>query len=218
MGDDAGRLAKGSGRATELSRVSGQFDDMLKRLPSNSTLSSADRAAVQRAAEQIRMAREIANGLGVSEDVTRLINQDTLDLVKLSRRALTGGMTPTLQRRLESVSQKVLKETTCHLMITYMPRRTTGATAPAAPGTGPYYRPSPSPTVVDVYRNLENKLGSAGQLLTEAKTYFNMVGLAGGLLTKSSGYLTRLKNTMTAVTWENAGAFRVYARLCLGLS
>lgn len=214
VADDAGRLARDKGQAAELNRLSGQLDDLLKRVPASNTLSSADRAAVQRATEQARLARDIAKALGVSDQIAGLISKDSVDIVQASRRALTTGMTPALQLRLQTATQKVLKETTCQLMLSQIPRKTSGLSA-TAPAGSPSYRPLQPPTALNVYRDLEAQIGQVDQALSEARKYVDLSSAVGKLLTKSSGYVSKVKNTMTAASWDNVGAFRVYMQLCV---
>ena len=213
--DDAARQITGRGQAPELNRLSGELDDLLKRAPQGSSLSAVDKAAVQRAAQQAALAREIAKALGVADEITALITKDSVELVKGFRHSWTNRLTPARYQRLEASAQSVLKDTTCQLFLDAMPTRVGPSPSPLAQATLPSYLPPARPTFQDVYTKLKTTMEKADAALSTATLYVNLYGLTSALLSKSSGYVSKAKNSMTATSWENAGALRLYMQICV---
>ncbi|MFN3924879.1 MAG: hypothetical protein ACK4K6_14710, partial [Pseudarthrobacter sp.] len=77
------------------------------------------------------------------------------------------------------------------------------------------YLPPARPTFQDVYTKLKTTIEKADTALSTATLYVNLSGLTSALLSKSSGYVSKAKNSMTATSWENAGALRLYMQICV---
>lgn len=213
--DDAARLAKGRGNTSQLNDVSSKIDDLLRRAPENVALSPDERAVLRRAAQQAAIAREIATALGLTDEVKGFISKEAVELVKGFRYSSANRLSPALQRHLEEAGISILRDTTCKAFLAAMPQRAASLPSPTAQATPPSYRRATSPSFTSVYRSLETKIKAADSGLSEVTRYVNLSGLTSGVLSKSAGYVGKIKNSMTAATWENAGAMRAYLRLCV---
>lgn len=198
--DDAGKVLAKTATAEELRAASTKIDDYLKDLPNGTSLTPEQQAARDLAAQRSKIANEIADMLGVADQVKALITEDSVFLVTGSIMHDPG---PKFRAMLDEAAEKVLREATCSVAADEADRQLVKPESPLAVS-----RPNP-------YAELTAAIENAEYLVSSAEEFVNIAGLSRNILPKASGYLDKVKKTVSAAAWNNGGAFQTYIRFCV---
>ncbi|MFJ5957480.1 hypothetical protein ACIQC5_16175 [Paenarthrobacter sp. NPDC092416] len=210
--DDAAKLLSRSANAAELDSMASKLDTLISEVPKGSGLSASEQAAVDLAAQRTAVLKELARMYGASDDVVGLISKDAVTLVSGS---ILQTPSKAFREHLDSATQSLLKDTLCSSFADEM-SSASGQTWTLAPAPS---LPSPvgfqAPTQQSVLAELNAGIAAADFQLSAARRVVDLSGLSVKILAKVSGYVGKIKDTMTAAAWNNSGAFHAYLRHCV---
>lgn len=198
--DDAGKVVAKASTPEELRAASSKIDDYMKDIPAGSSLTAEQQAARDLAAQRSKIANEIADMLGFADQVKALITEDSVFLVTGSTIHDPG---PEFRAMLDEAAEKVLREATCSIAADEADRNLVKPESPLAVSN------------LDPYAELNAAIVNANYLLSSAKEFVDVAGLSSNILSIASGYLDKIKKTVSAAAWSNGGAFQTYVRFCV---
>jgi hypothetical protein len=198
--DDAGKVVAKAATPEELRAASTKIDDYLKDVPNGTTLTPEQQAARDLAAQRSDIAKEIADMLGLAERYSALITEDSVFLVTGS---IIRDPGPKFRAMLDEAAEKVLRESTCSIAADEADRQLVKPESPLAVS-----RPNP-------YAELTAAIENADYLVSSAEEFVDIAGLSSTILSKASGYVDKVKKTVSAAAWSNGGAFQTYIRYCV---
>lgn len=205
--DEAAKLLARPAQATEFSTLASKLDDLLGEIPKGTTLSASEQASIELAAQRAARLKELARMLGASDDIADAFSKDAVELVTGS---LLQNPSKAFREHLDATAQSLLRDTLCS---------TFAKQASASSGVTPTISPPPGEgrllTTLAVYDSLKASVSDAHFLLSEASKAADLFGLSNKIVAKASGYVGKLKSTMTAATWQDSGAFHAYMRHCV---
>ncbi|NUL46997.1 hypothetical protein F7P69_17580 [Cellulosimicrobium funkei] len=208
--EDAARLINRSADPAELSSMSTRIDDLLRQAPEATSLSASEQATIRLAAQRSALLKEIVTMLGASDEVIDSISTDAVELVSGS---LILQPSRAFKQHLDTVTRRILKDTTCSLIADQYSALSSGPPS-SLQGIPPARQPS-HPTQTSTLIALEDTVAAAGYPLEDVKRIVDLSGLSSRLLDAATGYVGRIKKTMNAATWEDAGALQAYWRHCV---
>jgi hypothetical protein len=198
--DDAGKVVAKAATPEELRASSTKIDDYLKDVPKGTSLTPEQQAARDLAAQRSDIAKEIADMLGVADRFKALITEDSVFLVTGSTMHDPG---PKFRAMLDEAAEKALREATCSIAADEADRQLVKPESPLA-GSGP--KP---------YAELTAAIENADYLVSSAEEFVDIAGLSSNILSTASGYVDKVKQTVSASAWNNGGAFQAYIRFCV---
>lgn len=205
LADDAATLTKRAdvdpGEFTNLSR---KLDDQLAQVPEGS-LTEAERKAFENASQMSAVLRGLATLTDESDRILSLISEDAMTLVM--GRIWYKNPSAAFQTRVHDATGRLLRESACSMFSQAMSAES------AALAPEPDIQPPPSEA--QVVAALQNVLTAAGDDLSQIEEVVDLTGLSSKILVKARNYHSRISNTVEALSWQNAGAFRVYMRHCV---
>lgn len=192
--------------AAEFSGLSNRLKGMIRDAPDMSGLSSAEKTIVDNAAQDAQALQEVAGMLGVADSIKDLINPDT---VLLARGSFRQRPSEAFETKLDKVAAKILKDTTCNTFASEMNVLSSHPTFTAVPGSVPM-QPN-----TNVYGDLTQALTDTNYAISQVQQYVDLSGLSSRILSTASGYVGKVKKTVTAAAWDNGGAARAYVHACV---
>lgn len=207
--DEAGVLMGRAADPSDFTVLSQRMDDILKEVPTSSSLSADERAIVDLAARRTAALKELASMLGASDEVMGWISQDAVELVSAS---MIVQPSTAFRQHLDNTVNRLLKDTSCTMFADAMsassasPSPLPGVSSPASFGP---------PTQRGLWADLEDAVAAANYRLDDVNRVVDLAGLSSGILSTATGYVSRVKKTMDAATWESSGALQAYLRHCL---
>ena len=203
--DEAVVLMGRAAEPEEYRSLSTKLDGLVAEVPAGA-LSADEQRTLNQATQHAAALKELALMLGASDEAADAISADAVELVtgSLRRESSTD-----FQQRLNTTAQRLLKDTTCSLFADAM----SGESAAQLPDGA--FSDLPFPQQESVLQEIKEALAAANYDLGEVEQYANLRGLSIGIISRAKGYVNRIENTLTAVSWENQGAAQAYVRHCL---
>ncbi|WMY78016.1 hypothetical protein [Citricoccus sp. I39-566] len=208
--EDAARLIDRTADPAELTNMSTRLDELLRQAPEAASLSASEQATVRLAAQRSALLKAVVTMLGASDEVIESISADAVELVSGS---LILQPSRAFKHHLDTVAQRILKDTTCSLIADQYSALSSGP--PSSLQGIPPVRQSPHPTQTSTLTALEDTVAAAGYPLEDVKRIVDLSGLSSRLLDTANGYVGRIKKTMNAASWQDTGALQAYWRHCV---
>lgn len=144
--------------------------------------------------------------LGAADSITALLSQDALLRV---RGPLRSRVSTAFEDKMEEATENLLRDAACDTFANEMNQRAPHPTFTPLPGQ------IQTRTRTNLYDALVQSVIEANYSLEEVQRYVNLSGLSSQILTTATGYVGKIKKTVTASTWQNGGAARTYLQFCL---
>lgn len=207
--EEVGRIVIHEESSSALRMRAQELDSARAKVPKDADLSTSEKADLENAAQIAAHLKDMAEMVGVSENIASLISEDAGELVMgsiLQRRQPSAA----LDAHRRKTSESLLRDTMCSQFSSWMSAMKKSEAERQRKGFTPL-----SPNKEGVFTALNQYFGSAQSLIKEANQVFDAGGFSKDILTKANTYIDRLKATMTAASWQNEGAFHAYMRHCV---
>ncbi|MEQ4518181.1 hypothetical protein ABLI39_02295 [Pseudarthrobacter sp. B907] len=128
--EEAMGLLAGEGKPAEYSALSGRLKQMAAEVPNPGSLKADDKVIFDTAAQRAQALQEVVDLFGATAEIKALFTSDSVALV---RGSFLRQRSPELEAKLDTVAEKILKDTECGQFsdemnrLTATPRCGTGA-------------------------------------------------------------------------------------------
>lgn len=199
-------LLAGEAKPAEYSALSGRLKQMAARVPNPGSLKADDKEIFDTAAQRAQALQEVVDLFGATAEIKALFTSDSVALVRAS---FLRQRSPELEAKLDTVAEKILKDTACGQFSDEMNRLTAKPTFTPRPGAVPVL------PAASVYSALTNAITAANLNLNAVQQYVNLSRLSSQILSTATNYVGKAKKTVSAASWQNGAATRAYLQVCV---
>jgi hypothetical protein len=192
----------------EFSNLSNRLKAMSHEVTASGGLSDTEQTIVDTATQRAAILQEIAGMLGVPESIKGLFKPDAVLLVRGSFLRKTSSE---FEAKLDEAAEKILVDSTCSALFKEMSALSFHPTVTAQPGESG----APAAQSQDIYAELTQVVTATGNDLSVVQQYVDLSGLSSSILSAATGYVGKVKKTVSVSAWDNGGAARAYLQVCV---